>query len=71
MTETVKRITQYAFDELNLIRIYAKVFSANTASIKVLEKCGFEKEGYFKTAIIKEGKVLDQVLYAIINPNYL
>lgn len=70
MTEVVKTIIRYGFEELNLIRIYAKVFSTNAGSIKVLEKCGFVQEGYFKKAIIKEGKILDQVLYAILNMNW-
>jgi len=68
MTEAVKAVTKYAFEKLDLIRIFARVFSNNSASIRVLEKAGYELEGRFKNAIVKEGIILDQLQYAILKP---
>ena len=34
------------------------------SKIKVLEKVGFEREGYFRKGIYKEDQFIDQVLYA-------
>jgi RimJ/RimL family protein N-acetyltransferase len=59
-TKAVKLITEYGFDKLNLNRIYTGVFEYNTASMKVLEKNGFEKEGIFKNAILKNDKICDE-----------
>ncbi len=68
VTEAVKTITGHAFDNLGLIRVFARVFANNTGSIRVLEKAGYEREGYFKNAIIKEGVILDQLQYAKLKP---
>ena len=59
-TKAVEPITEYGFMELELNRIYTGVFEYNTASMKVLEKNGFEKEGIFKDAIFKNSKVYDE-----------
>jgi len=64
MTEAVKTITQYGFLVLGLKRIVARVLADNVASVKVLEKAGFIREGYFKRAVIKHGEYLDQAQYA-------
>lgn len=64
-TEAVKLLIDSAFDELDLLRVYAYVFEYNTGSMRVLEKVGFEKEAIIKYSIIKEGKVFDEHLYSI------
>ena len=64
MTEAVAAMTRYVFTYTGMIRIYARVFSTNAGSIRVLEKAGFEQEGRFKNAVFKEGKLCDQLQYA-------
>jgi len=66
ITEAVKLITQYAFEHLDIIRIQAGVLSKNPASMRVLEKAGYQKEGISKNAVIKNGEVLDEHVYAIV-----
>jgi len=48
ITEAVKLITAYAFSNLDIIRIQAGVLSKNPASMRVLEKAGYQKEGISK-----------------------
>lgn len=48
MTQAVSAITKIAFEELKLHRIEANVMPFNKASLRVLEKCGFENEGLSK-----------------------
>lgn len=55
VTQVVKAVTKHAFENLGLIRIFARVFSNNIGSIRVLEKAGYMREGLFKNAIVKEG----------------
>ncbi len=62
-TKAVELITVYGFNTLNLNRIYTGVFEYNTASMKVLEKNGFEKEGIFKMAVFKNEKFFDEHRY--------
>ena len=56
-------ITQYAFEQLQLARIYAGVFQYNTASMRVLEKGGFQLEGVLKKAVCKNNRLWDEYRY--------
>ena len=64
MTEAVLRFTEYAFEKFRLHRIYAEPYVTNPASARVLEKAGFILEGTLRANVYKDGKVLDQLLYA-------
>ena len=59
-TRAVNLICDYGFRELDIIKIFSGVFSFNTASQKVLEKCGFALEAVLKSAVIKNGKICDE-----------
>ncbi len=67
-TIAVNLIVDYAFSTLKIARIHTGIFEYNIASQRVLEKCGFEKEGVFKKSVFKMGKLWDEVRYAKINP---
>jgi ribosomal-protein-alanine N-acetyltransferase len=47
-----------------LVRLEARVFSWNDASMRVLEKCGFRREAVLEKRIVKDGIVLDEIVYA-------
>ncbi len=66
MPEAVKLVTSYAFTQLDFIRIQASVYSKNPASMRVLEKAGYTKEGIMRNAVTKNGVVMDEHLYAIL-----
>jgi RimJ/RimL family protein N-acetyltransferase len=64
MTEVVTAVTDFCFDNFPFRRISAEVFANNPASARVLEKAGFTLEGRLKNHILKDGEVLDSLLYA-------
>lgn len=64
-TAAVKEMTQLAF-ELGYTRVFATVFGNNPASGRVLEKAGFEFEGTMKAAAIKDGEIIDVLMYGIV-----
>jgi len=67
MTSAVSAVTAHAFGaHPELRRIYAVPFVENTASVRVLEKAGYQFEGRMRQSAIKDGKVIDQLLYAIL-----
>jgi RimJ/RimL family protein N-acetyltransferase len=66
ITKAVKLITDYGFNKLNFIRIHTGIFEFNIASMKVLEKNGYVKDGVFKKNIFKNGKVWDEHRYSKI-----
>jgi ribosomal-protein-alanine N-acetyltransferase len=64
MTEVVIAFTDFCSDNFQLRRIYAEPFANNPASARVLEKAGFVFEGRLKNNVVKDGKLLDSLLYA-------
>ncbi|MCM3226177.1 ribosomal-protein-alanine N-acetyltransferase [Terribacillus saccharophilus] len=71
MTEAVRQVVGFAFDELNFHRLEAGVMPHNIGSIKVLLKAGFHKEGIAKQNVKINGKWQDHQTLAIINPRDL
>ncbi|WP_442604225.1 GNAT family N-acetyltransferase [Paenibacillus sp. KN14-4R] len=69
MTEAVKLMVDYAFNELKLHRIEAGVMPHNLGSMRVLEKAGFHKEGLAVKNVLINNKWEDHQVLAIINPN--
>ena len=63
MTESVGRICEMAFSELDIIRITGLVYEPNAASRRVLEKNGFVREGLMRNAVYKNGNVYDLCVY--------
>ncbi len=59
-TKAVGLMTTYGLEELNFLRIQTGVFGHNAASMRVLEKNGYEKEGIFKKAVIKNDEIWDE-----------
>lgn len=66
MTEAVVKFTPFAFEHFTLVRIYAEPYASNANSCRVLEKAAFTLEGRLRCSVIKDGKLLDQCLYARI-----
>jgi RimJ/RimL family protein N-acetyltransferase len=66
MTEAVSLVIEYVFENLDVIRVESTVNGNNPASMRVLEKAGFKKEAILKNAIIKNGEILDEHLFALL-----
>lgn len=64
MTAAVCTTSDYVLSHYGLVRLEAPVFQWNPASMRVLEKCGFDREGILRRSIIKNGEVIDTVLFA-------
>jgi [ribosomal protein S5]-alanine N-acetyltransferase len=64
MTEAVAALTDFGFENFPLRRISAEVFANNPASARVLEKAGFVFEARLKSNVIKDGEILDSLVYA-------
>lgn len=70
MTAAVRGLTRYGFQNFDLTRIYAVPFARNVASCRVLEKAGYVREGMMRRSAVKDGVVLDQILYAATDEEY-
>jgi [ribosomal protein S5]-alanine N-acetyltransferase len=66
VTAAARRMREFAFTETDFVRLEAAVFAWNPASMRVLEKAGFEREGLLKNAVFKDEQVIDSVMYAAV-----
>lgn len=66
MTEAVELVLKYAFKTLKLHRIEANVQPVNLASINVLKRAGFTKEGFSRRYLKIDGRWRDHERWAII-----
>ena len=62
-SEAVKLTLARGFQELGIERIEAFVDPANVGSVRVLEKCGLEREAEFSRFLVHRGSVRDRYLY--------
>lgn len=66
MTQAVELILKHAFENLQLHRLEANVQPHNLASIKVLQRCGFTKEGFSRKYLKIDDVWCDHERWAII-----
>jgi ribosomal-protein-alanine N-acetyltransferase len=67
-TEALKAVTAEAFRRFDITRLYALPFADHVASVRVLEKAGYVREGHLRRSAIKDGKIRDQLLFAAYRP---
>ena len=63
-SEVVTAVSDYAFGNHNLCRLFAHVFEWNIASARVLEKAGYQLEGRLRKSVTKDKQTIDQLMYA-------
>lgn len=66
MTTAVRATSAYLLANFDVARLEAPVFEWNPASMRVLEKCGFVREGVLRRSVLKDGQLIDAVLFARI-----
>ena len=70
MSGAVEAFAPWALERFNLARLHALVFAFNRASARVLEKAGFALEGRLRQSAIKDGVLIDQLLYARVREQW-
>lgn len=68
MQEALEAVLHYAFDTMLCHTLMADVHPGNQASIKLLERNQFVREGYLRDSIFFDGRYYDAVIYGRINP---
>ena len=66
MTEAIRTILDYGFNTMKLHSVEAQVNSTNLASMAVLEKSNFTREGYFRENHFYDGRFLDTAVYSLL-----
>lgn len=66
MTAAVRALAPFVFQTLKLRRVEAACLPHNQASIRLLEKTGFQREGYAREYLCIDGRWQDHILYALL-----
>lgn len=66
MTNVVLDVVDYVFNNTPIIRLFAPVFEHNIASMRVLEKAGFQKIAVLRNAAIKNNKIIDMHYHELV-----
>ena len=66
MTWAVEEICREAFAVFDIVRIFAEPYAYNTGSRRVLEKAGFTLEGVLRRSVLKNGRMHDSCIYALL-----
>lgn len=66
MTEMLRVLLQFAFTEMQLHRLTADTDPNNQPSIRLLEKLGFRREGYFREHYLVQGEPQDSIMYGLL-----
>jgi len=69
-TETMRLMIKHGFNNLNLYRIWLRVFPDNKRGIRAYEKAGFKHEGVFRQAEYRQGKYQDVLLMSILKDEW-
>jgi diamine N-acetyltransferase len=69
-TETMRLMLKHGFKELNLNRIYLRVYETNLRGIRSYEKAGFKLEGRLRQDRFMDGKYIDVLLMSILRSEY-
>lgn len=64
--ETIRVLLNYAFNHLNMHKVYCEVFAENEAAVKLYQKCGFAEDGRFKQHIYKNGEFKDIIHMSVM-----
>lgn len=65
-THTCIQLTGFAFNQLDVNRIYAHTTTENKASINLLKRIGFKQEGVLRERVLLEGIYKDVFLFSVL-----
>jgi RimJ/RimL family protein N-acetyltransferase len=69
-TDAMMTLLNFAFNQMNLHRIYLRVFDFNPRGIRSYEKCGFKKEGVLRNDLYTSGEYHDTIIMGIMKEEF-
>ena len=68
-SDALRQVVDWGFAALpELTRVTAHIFASNGGSQAVARKCGYVREGVMPRSAIKDGRVIDRVMWATYRP---
>ncbi len=69
-SDAICAVLRFAFQELNLHRVYLRARADNARGIRAYEKCGFRHEGQLREAIYSNGRYYDELWMGVLRPEF-
>ena len=69
-TDAIKTLLSFAFDEMNLHRVWLHVFADNERAIGCYQKCGFREEGRLRQEVYQDGRYYDVALMGVLETEF-
>lgn len=69
-TEAIFLLLDYAFNHLNLNKIWLHTMALNTAALAIYRKMGFRGEGILRKQKFKNGKYIDVHIYGLLRKDF-
>ena len=70
-TEAINLLNEYAFNELNMRKLFSHIFSPNVGSWRCAEKSGYTREAILKENVYIEGKHEDTFIYSLFKKDWI
>ena len=70
-TDATRLLVRFGFEQLNLNRVYLRVYAFNQRGIRAYEKAGFTHEGTQREAIFREGAYHDMHMMSVLRREWL
>lgn len=70
VVEACRKLLEYVFAEFAPRRIQARVIEGNAASIRVLEKIGFQQDGFLRSALFRRGRFENVHLFSMLDEDW-
>jgi len=70
VTRAIRQVLEHLFEKTDIIRVFAQPYDFNEGSCRVLEKNGFTCEGTLRNNAVKNGRIVDMKMYAILKKDY-
>jgi ribosomal-protein-alanine N-acetyltransferase len=70
MAETLGEVVRFAFEELSMHKVLANYIPHNVRSARLLERLGFDVDGFSRDFLMINGRWEDHILTSLTNPNW-
>lgn len=68
--EVITALFKFAFEELNMNRLWLDVYPDNTTGIRLYESLGMHRDGVLRQSFKSERGYLDQAIYSMLKSEY-
>ena len=69
-SDALRLLLRYAFGELNLYRVGLDVIASNEPAIRAYERVGFQREGAWRAAVLRDGRRWDRIQMGILRDEW-